>query len=141
MTWLCYPDRPCRAITPQCGYSDTPPRSRPQHPAALEDDTRSRIPNRAARQRPDRRVQAGAVIVGSSTMCYPTKSDSGPLPDLGLLAQLVSTVTVPVIAERGYSTDQHIRDGLAVGAHAVLIGSAIVDPFWLTRRVVGAFAW
>ncbi|MFJ1586591.1 N-acetylmannosamine-6-phosphate 2-epimerase [Streptomyces sp. NPDC088197] len=82
-------------------------------------------------------VEAGAAIVSSSTMGYPAKADSGPLPDLGLVATLVAGAGVPVVAERGYSTPDDVRAALAAGAHAVVVGSAIVDPVWLTARFAG----
>ncbi|MET9221442.1 N-acetylmannosamine-6-phosphate 2-epimerase [Streptomyces sp. NPDC003300] len=83
-------------------------------------------------------VEAGAAIVSSSTMGYPAKANSGPLPDLGLVATLVAGAGVPVVAERGYSTPDDVRAALAAGAHAVVVGSAIVDPVWLTARFAGA---
>lgn len=82
-------------------------------------------------------VAAGAAIVSSSTMGYPAKANSGPLPDLGLVAALAAA-GVPVVAERGYSTPDDVRAAFAAGAHAVVVGSAIVDPVWLTARFAGA---
>ncbi|MFE3252979.1 N-acetylmannosamine-6-phosphate 2-epimerase [Streptomyces sp. NPDC059209] len=83
-------------------------------------------------------VAAGAAIVSSSTMGYPAKADTGPLPDLGLVEALVAAAGVPVVAERGYSTPDDVRAAFAAGAHAVVVGSAIVDPVWLTARFAGA---
>ncbi|WP_333767242.1 N-acetylmannosamine-6-phosphate 2-epimerase [Streptomyces sp. IBSBF 2435] len=83
-------------------------------------------------------VAAGAAIVSSSTMGYPAKANTGPLPDLGLVATLVAGAGVPVVAERGYSTLDDVRAAMDAGAHAVVVGSAIADPVWLTARFAGA---
>ncbi|MFC8076965.1 N-acetylmannosamine-6-phosphate 2-epimerase [Streptomyces sp. NPDC057307] len=83
-------------------------------------------------------VAAGAAIVSSSTMGYPAKADAGPLPDLALVHTLVAAAGVPVVAERGYATPEEVRAAFAAGAHAVVVGSAIVDPVWLTARFAEA---
>ncbi|MFJ1598327.1 N-acetylmannosamine-6-phosphate 2-epimerase [Streptomyces sp. NPDC088261] len=83
-------------------------------------------------------VAAGAALVSSSTMGCPAKANSGPLPDLGLVETLVAAAGVPVVAERGYWTRDDVRAAFDAGAHAVVIGSAIVDPVWLTARFTGA---
>jgi len=83
-------------------------------------------------------VAAGAMFVSSSTMGYPAKPDAGPLPDLALVAALVESAGVPVVAERGYAHPAEVTRALDLGAHAVVVGSAIVDPVWLTRRFAAA---
>ncbi|WP_329430074.1 hypothetical protein OG339_17970 [Streptosporangium sp. NBC_01495] len=83
-------------------------------------------------------VRAGAAMVSSSTMGYPAKANTGPLPDLGLVETLVAGAGVPVVAERGYSAIADVRAAMDAGAHAVVVGSAIVDPVWLTARFAGA---
>ncbi|UCR88066.1 beta/alpha barrel domain-containing protein [Mycetocola spongiae] len=84
-------------------------------------------------------VRAGAVIVSSSTMGYPAGVSVGPLPDLDLVSTLVAGAGVPVVAERGYSTLAHLAEARSRGAHAVVVGSAIVDPVWLTRSFVAGW--
>ena len=81
-------------------------------------------------------VQAGATFVSSSTSGYTPEVEKMKLPDIGLVAALVRSVSAPVIAERGYSTPADVRAALDAGALAVVVGSAIVDPVWLTRRFV-----
>lgn len=78
-------------------------------------------------------VAAGAVAIGSSMMGYPPVPGAS-LPDLGLVAELVAATDVPVVAERGYSEPEQIAAAFRAGARAVVVGSAIVDPVWLTRR-------
>jgi len=82
--------------------------------------------------------EAGAAMVSSSTMGYPARATAGPLPDIGLVALLCGAVRVPVVAERGYSTPDHVQAAFRAGAHSVVVGSAIADPVWLTKQFVAA---
>ncbi|MEV8420828.1 hypothetical protein [Streptomyces niveus] len=54
-------------------------------------------------------MEAGAATVSSSTMGYPAKTCTGPLPDLGLVKILVAAAGVPVVAERGYATTKKVH--------------------------------
>lgn len=83
-------------------------------------------------------VQAGVDYVSSSTSGYTAEAAKLKLPDIGLVRALVAAVRIPVVAERGYSTFVDVRAALDAGALAVVVGSAIVDPVWLTRRFVMA---
>ena len=83
-------------------------------------------------------VAAGARLVSSSTMGYTVKPGSRPLPDLDLVSALVADASVPVVAERGYSAPAELFAAFERGAHAVVVGSAIVDPVWTTRRFAAA---
>lgn len=82
-------------------------------------------------------VRAGASYVSSSTSGYTPEVAKLKLPDLGLVSALVGAVQVPVIAERGYAEPQEVQAAFQAGALAVVVGSAIVDPVWLTRRFAG----
>lgn len=82
---------------------------------------------------------AGADIVGSSVEGYErARADDGP--DIALVSALVDALDCPVIAERGYRTIEHARAAMDAGAHAVVIGTAIVDPAAITRRFADAIA-
>jgi N-acylglucosamine-6-phosphate 2-epimerase len=83
-------------------------------------------------------VAAGAAYVSSSTSGYTPEVAAMKLPDIQLVRALVGAVGVPVVAERGYASPDHIRSALDAGARAVVVGSAIVDPVWLTRRMLRA---
>ena len=83
-------------------------------------------------------MRAGAAYVSSSTSGYTPEVAKLKLPDIGLVRSLVQAVNVPVIAERGYSEPGDVHAALEAGALAVVVGSAIVDPVWLTRRFVKA---
>src|SRR4051812_20539130 len=80
---------------------------------------------------------AGADVVGSSVEGY-ERADRGGGPDLALVAALVAELDCPVIAERGYSTTEDVARAIDAGAHAVVVGTAIVDPAAITRRFAGA---
>ncbi len=77
---------------------------------------------------------AGVVWVGSSTIGY-GHPDKTTLPNLRLVEDLVQALSVPIIAERGYSTPQQVRTAFQLGALAVVIGSAITDPAFITARL------
>jgi N-acylglucosamine-6-phosphate 2-epimerase len=83
-------------------------------------------------------VAAGVSMISSSTMGYPATPTARPLPDLPLVAELIDAVSVPVVAERGFVAPDEVVAALELGAYAVVVGSAIVDPAWLTRRFVTA---
>jgi N-acylglucosamine-6-phosphate 2-epimerase len=78
---------------------------------------------------------AGVDFLGSSIEGYERPSRD-PDPDVALVAALVSEVGLPVIAERHYSTPDHITAAFDAGALAVVVGSAISDPVVITRRLV-----
>jgi N-acylglucosamine-6-phosphate 2-epimerase len=59
-------------------------------------------------------------------------------PDLPLLRALVADLDIPVLAEGRYGSPAHVRAALDTGAHAVVVGTAITDPFTLTRRFAAA---
>lgn len=54
-------------------------------------------------------------------------------PDFDLLKALVERVEVPVIAEGRISTPGEAAEALRLGAHAVVVGSAITRPQVITR--------
>ena len=107
----------------------------------IGDFVRLRLPVKAGVARPEDAliaVHAGASYVSSSTSGYTPAAAIMNLPDIDLVRALVRSVTVPVVAERGYSTPQEVRTALDAGALAVVVGSAIADPVWLTRQFVKA---
>ena len=84
--------------------------------------------------------EAGAEVIGSSTMGYGGAGavSRKPVPDLELVAELVSGLAVPVSAERGFSAPDAVRRAFLLGARYVAVGSAIVDPVFLTRSFTAA---
>lgn len=50
----------------------------------------------------------------------------------------VQPTGTPLVAERGYATPEEVRAAFDAGAHAVVVGLAIVAPVWLTARFADA---
>jgi len=84
---------------------------------------------------------AGAEFVATTLSGYTQDSPSTEEPDFILLAQLVANLSpkgIPVIAEGRFATPEQAARALALGAHAVVVGSAITRPQWITQRFVEA---
>jgi N-acylglucosamine-6-phosphate 2-epimerase len=80
--------------------------------------------------------EAGADIVASTLSGYTGGGPAPDGPDLDLVAGLVRELDCPVIAEGRYWTLDDVRAGFAVGAHAIVVGTAITNPMAITRRMV-----
>lgn len=81
---------------------------------------------------------AGADLVSTTMAGYTAASPAQPGPDLDLVRQLVARLTVPVLAEGRYQLPQQVRQALAYGATAVVVGGAITRPQQITRWFVEA---
>ena len=66
---------------------------------------------------------------------YSTKLDT---PDFELLEKLIKSIDTPVIAEGRIWTREEAAKAIKLGAHAVVVGSAITRPREITRRFVKA---
>ena len=55
-------------------------------------------------------------------------------PDLELLEQLVKETGKPVIGEGRFWTPEDVRRGFALGAHGIVVGTAITNPREVTKR-------
>ncbi|CAL9387562.1 putative N-acetylmannosamine-6-phosphate 2-epimerase [Streptomyces sp. Tu 3180] len=75
----------------------------------------------------------GADFVGTTLSGYVPGSPRRSAPDLALVADLAAAVSVPVIAEGRIATPEQAAEALAVGAHSVVVGTAITAPTALTR--------
>lgn len=80
---------------------------------------------------------AGAHCVGTTMAGYTPARPATQGPDLDLLGQVIHAVSCPVVAEGRFSTAAEVRAALSIGARAVVIGTAITDPYTLTRNIVG----
>jgi N-acylglucosamine-6-phosphate 2-epimerase len=81
-------------------------------------------------------VVAGADLVATTLSGYTPDSPRAAGPDLALVAALRAALPaeVPVIAEGRYHTPDAAAAALRVGAHSVVVGTAITDPAWLTAQ-------
>lgn len=57
-------------------------------------------------------------------------------PDVELVKKISAIFKGPIIAEGGYSTPRDIQEAFDHGAWAVCVGTAITNPYLLTRELV-----
>ncbi|MCD5408616.1 N-acetylmannosamine-6-phosphate 2-epimerase [Candidatus Bipolaricaulota bacterium] len=83
-------------------------------------------------------VAAGADIVATTLSGYTpyTASQKQEGPDLELVRRLVVRLEVPVIAEGRFWTPEEVCEAIRLGAHAVVVGTAITNPEAITARLV-----
>jgi len=84
--------------------------------------------------------KAGADIVATTLSGYTPYSRRTEGPDFDLLEAVIRAVHVPVIAEGHIYTVAEARGCFAIGAHAIVIGTAISRPVELTQRFTQALA-
>jgi len=79
----------------------------------------------------------GADLISTTLSGYtqnsPNETDE---PDFELLESLVKNVKVPVVLEGRIWTPEQVQKAFELGAHCVVIGSAITRPQLITKRFV-----
>ncbi len=82
-------------------------------------------------------AKLGADVVSTTLSGYTMESlsDSDD-PDYELLKQIVRRVKVPVILEGRIWEPEQVKKAFELGAHAVVIGSAITRPQLITKRFI-----
>jgi N-acylglucosamine-6-phosphate 2-epimerase len=83
----------------------------------------------------------GADLVATTLSGYTSYSPSQPGPDFTLLEQLavqLNPAGIPVIAEGRIASPQEAVEALRRGAYAVVVGSAITRPQWITAQFASA---
>jgi N-acylglucosamine-6-phosphate 2-epimerase len=75
-------------------------------------------------------------FIATTLSGYTPYSKKTEYPDFELVQQLTSRIKIPVIMEGKISTPEEAVKALKVGAFAVVIGSAITNPEWITRRFI-----
>lgn len=81
----------------------------------------------------------GVDIISTTLAGYTDDSGiAGDTPDFELLEKLVKAVNVPVILEGRIWTTQDVQKGFELGAHCVVIGSAITRPQLIVKKFVTA---
>jgi N-acylglucosamine-6-phosphate 2-epimerase len=81
---------------------------------------------------------AGADAIATTLSGYTDDSPRQPGPDFHLLQTVVARCRVPVIAEGRFDTPALVARAFALGAFAVVVGTAITNPREITRRFVQA---
>lgn len=79
-------------------------------------------------------AEAGAAYVSTTLSGYTSYTTRTDTPDFDLLRELVRAVDLPIIAEGRFWTPEHVALAFDLGAHAVVIGTAITNPTEITRR-------
>ncbi|MBP3820449.1 N-acetylmannosamine-6-phosphate 2-epimerase [bacterium] len=82
--------------------------------------------------------EAGADILSTTLAGYTMESLNSPSdsPDFELLEQLVNETKIPVILEGRIWTPQQVDKAFELGAHSVVIGSAITRPQLITKKFI-----
>jgi putative N-acetylmannosamine-6-phosphate epimerase len=83
----------------------------------------------------------GAAVVAEALGCEAiattlsgyTEQPAPILPNIELVETIVKRVKVPVIAEGGFSRPEHVKQAFEAGAWTVCVGTAITNPFLLTK--------
>jgi N-acylglucosamine-6-phosphate 2-epimerase len=65
-----------------------------------------------------------------------TEIPSTGLPNIDLVLEIAKVIKVPLIAEGGFANPQQVKDAIANGAWAVCVGTAITNPYLLTKYFV-----
>lgn len=82
-------------------------------------------------------LAAGCDAIGTTLSGYTAESISdSPEPDLDLVAWFVSHSPVPVYAEGRYWNPRHVAAALELGAHCVVVGTAITNPMKTTSYFI-----
>ncbi|GEN46639.1 N-acetylmannosamine-6-phosphate 2-epimerase [Alkalibacillus haloalkaliphilus] len=76
--------------------------------------------------------EAGVDVIATTLVGY-TPYSKGVKP-LQLVEELVGRLSTPIIAEGNIDTPEKAKDALQLGAHAVVVGSAITRPQVITEK-------
>ena len=80
----------------------------------------------------------GADIVSTTLSGYTDESDKGQeTPDFELLKKLVEIIDKPIFLEGRIWNPKEVKKAFELGAHAVVIGSAITRPQLIVKRFIG----
>lgn len=85
-------------------------------------------------------AKLGADIISTTLSGYTLESSSTmETPDFELLEKLVKEVDKPVFLEGRVWYPEEVKKAFELGAHSVVIGSAITRPHLITKRFVEGF--
>ncbi len=81
---------------------------------------------------------SGADVVSTTLSGYTDYTPSLDGPDIDLVRQVASKLTVPVFAEGRYYSPDQVKKAIEYGATAVVVGGAVTRPKEITERFVQA---
>jgi len=99
--------------------------------------TRSKVSSTSA-QNCSTAANAGADLVGTTLAGHTDYSYRGDGPDFETLERLAADLDVPVLAEGRIHTPAQAAEALRLGAHSVVVGTAITHPTTITSWFVDA---
>ena len=77
----------------------------------------------------------GADIISTTLAGYTIESENSmDTPDFDLLEKLVKNINKPIFLEGRVWYPEEVKKAFQLGAHAVVIGSAITRPHLITKR-------
>lgn len=83
-------------------------------------------------------AKLGADILSTTLSGYTKETLNKPNePDFELLERLVKEIKIPVILEGKIWEPHQVKKAFELGAHSVVIGSAITRPQLITKRFIG----
>ncbi|MFD0698055.1 N-acetylmannosamine-6-phosphate 2-epimerase [Paenibacillus sp. GCM10027628] len=85
-------------------------------------------------------AELGVDYISTTLSGYTPYSLQTREPDIELVARLVSSVPVPVVAEGKYSQPSEVNRALDAGAQFAVIGGAITRPQHITERFIQALS-
>lgn len=65
-----------------------------------------------------------------------TEIPSTGLPNVDLVNQIAKSIRIPLIAEGGFANPTQVKEALKCGAWAVCVGTAITNPYLLTKHFI-----
>ena len=84
-------------------------------------------------------AELGADLISTTLSGYTIQSgEAGEKPDYSLLEKLVANTSKPVVLEGRIWEPEDVKKAFELGAHCVVIGSAITRPQLITKRFVEA---
>ncbi|MBR9978464.1 MAG: putative N-acetylmannosamine-6-phosphate 2-epimerase [Bacteroidetes bacterium] len=87
-------------------------------------------------------AESGADLIATTLAGYTpgTAVDDYRRPEFKLIHELADALTIPVIAEGRIWTPESAAKAIELGAHAVVVGSAITRPLVITEMFVNALS-
>jgi len=81
-------------------------------------------------------ADVGVDCISTTLSGYTEWSPRQEAPDFDLVNRLSNRLSIPVIAEGRINTPELLEEAFAVGAFAVVVGSAITRPQWITSNFI-----
>lgn len=76
----------------------------------------------------------GASYISSTLTGYTERTKNLTIPNFDILAMFKEQLSIPYIAEGGFSSIEDVQKALSYGVHGVVIGTAITRPHILIER-------